>query len=534
MSFDLAQDDIRQQIASTPLTNQIEPGVWTGFFSGAAKTTMQGFASLARGVDLLGAVGPIAMDKISGGTTQQDKYFQEHDDVFNRAVDYWTPKPTEVGLAGRIVGGLLSTLPVAMVSPAMLAINAGASTSEELLRQGVDLSKALAAGAFSGAAMGIGINLPFFGKTLAAKMATGAAGNLALGVGERGATSLVLSGTEAGKNYHAFDVEGMLLDTLMGAGFGGVAHYHETATLKKWDSASPIEKQKLWTELDARTQKVILERDFGSAMTESQKAAVLAANAARHLGDTTAPGRAADPVAATVHVEAMTKAVDDLLNGRAVNVEQSLDGVKFDSNEQKAATQHAIMTELREEARTTVNEAILTNEALRQAEEIPGFLRTPEQMVRLREGQQVPEGATELQRAVEIANKPGFQRTAEEKVFLDTVLKGKAFEELSRQIEQQPTPADTLRGKIEELTRLPSEQQAASAKKTVESEPVDPLIADAQQRIANNPELADRAVIENEDGTTTTLADAAAGVEQARKDAPLFEVAAQCLLGIPG
>src|SRR3954471_1717810 len=105
MSFDFfanEQRDNQIRVMSHPSLAP-EPGIFDNFIAGSAKSTMLGFAQTARSIDLLGAVGPIVQDKLTGGTENQDKYFQEHDENWQRAVDYWTPSAGEVGTAGRVV-----------------------------------------------------------------------------------------------------------------------------------------------------------------------------------------------------------------------------------------------------------------------------------------------------------------------------------------------------------------------------------------------------------------------------------------------
>lgn len=91
MSLDLYQRETLDKLGNLAPVQTLEPSAWDGFIRGTAMTTMQGMAKTGRAIDLLGSVGPIAQDAITGGTTAQDKYFQEHNEVWGSAVDYWTP-----------------------------------------------------------------------------------------------------------------------------------------------------------------------------------------------------------------------------------------------------------------------------------------------------------------------------------------------------------------------------------------------------------------------------------------------------------
>ena len=84
---------------------------------------------------MLNSVYPIIADKITGGTVLTDRYFKEHDRIFNSAVDYWTPKPNEVGVAGEVTGKLLSMIPMVIASPLGAVATTQLSVAEDLARK---------------------------------------------------------------------------------------------------------------------------------------------------------------------------------------------------------------------------------------------------------------------------------------------------------------------------------------------------------------------------------------------------------------
>ena len=129
--FDLNQQEIDNRTARMPARTGLEPGAFDNFLAGTGKVTMQTLAKAGSAIDLLGAVGPIVQDKFTGGTEAQDRYFQEHEEVFGNAVDYWTPKPNEVGAAGQVVGQLLGTLPLVFASPSLAVGATQVSTAED-------------------------------------------------------------------------------------------------------------------------------------------------------------------------------------------------------------------------------------------------------------------------------------------------------------------------------------------------------------------------------------------------------------------
>ncbi|MBI5900851.1 MAG: hypothetical protein HZB40_16720 [Rhodocyclales bacterium] len=277
-----------------------EAGTWDNFTTGAGRYAMRSLAEVGRAVDMAGAVFPIAVDAVTGGTERQDQYFKEHNEVFNRAVDYWTPAPGEVGTAGQIAGQLAGGIMQAVISPALLVGTAQLSTAEELTRQGVDPGAALVVGDIAGIGTAAGIKLPFLGKTLASRVLTGAAGNVAQGAAMAGASRAVLDAAGnplQAAQYDPLDLKARLLDAMLGAAFGGLAHLDATKVAAK--------------------------------LTATDEAALLVANQARHLEDTTLAGRPVSDADLTAHVSAMRQAVDQVLRGELVQVDSITRGMQI-------------------------------------------------------------------------------------------------------------------------------------------------------------------------------------------------------------
>lgn len=287
--------------AAAPVSLAPADSWFRNFGTGVGNYAMRSLAEAGRAVDMAGAVFPIAYDWITGdkNNTQRDKYFAEHDAVFNHAVDYWTPGPGEVGVAGQVVGQLAGGIMQAVVSPALLVGTAQLSSAEDLVRQGVDAGAANVVGDISGLGAAIGLRLPFLGNTLASRVASGVAGNVALGAAGAAASSAVLSAAgheQQAAQYNPFDVRARVVDALLGAAFGGMAH------------------------LGARK------------LTPSEGDAVLVANQARHLEES-APGMPVSESDLTSHVQAMRQAIDQVLRGDPVAVDDIVRNMRMEPNE---------------------------------------------------------------------------------------------------------------------------------------------------------------------------------------------------------
>lgn len=297
MSFDFYPDEQGATLLNAARHPSMTPeaGTWDNFASGAGQYAMRSLAEVGRAVDMAGAVFPIAVDAVTGGTERQDQYFAEHDAVFNSAVDYWTPAPGEVGTAGQIAGQLAGGVMQAIVSPALLVATAQLSTAEDLTRQGVDPGAANVVGDIAGIGTAIGIKLPYLGNTLASRVLTGAVGNVAQGAAMAGASRFVLDAAgnpQQAAQYDPLDMRARLLDAMLGAAFGGLAHLDATG--------KPTKAPKL---------------------TATDEAALLVANQARHMEDTTLGGRPATDTDLTKHTQAMRQAIDQVLRGELVQVD---------------------------------------------------------------------------------------------------------------------------------------------------------------------------------------------------------------------
>jgi len=337
MSLDLYQDEVRDMLSSMQPVQEPEAGAFTGFIKGTGMATMRGFAKMGRAIDMAGAIGPIAQDAITGGTAAQEKYFKEHDDVFNHAVDYWTPKPNEVGTAGEVVGGLLSALPAIIAAPELAVGSAGLDTAEDLARQGVSPTKAIAAGATQAAGLGLGIWMPILGQNGWQRIVIGGAGfNAAQGAATRGITSKILEDTPAEGQYKALDPTSVTLDVLLGAAFGSIAHL------------SPAQRQH-------GAEALGKLKDWAQSLKPSDVDALATLREAQHLNVDSAAGKLETPKDIEAHVTRMRTGLDQVLRDEPVEV-STLPQPKVVADHERFADAERRVTDLQAHAEELRNE----------------------------------------------------------------------------------------------------------------------------------------------------------------------------------
>jgi len=259
-----------------------DPGPTDNLGTAIGAGIVRGGASVARAVQLAGAVVPITADALLG-TNTQSSYFRAMDDSSVRAADYWTPNAQETGSVSRVVGGLAEMALPLMVSggnpAAMAGITGAAATAGagiDLARQGADAGAAGGVAAVQGAVTAVSAFMPMFGKSLGAKMALGAGTNLATNVPAAAASQAILGDSNLAAQYDPLDVEARAVDVLTGMLFGGMAHL--------------------------------------GAHADNVDAALTAANSL-HAERSTAPGIPHTPADASAHVDALNANVDALSAG---------------------------------------------------------------------------------------------------------------------------------------------------------------------------------------------------------------------------
>lgn len=287
---------------------------FTGMAKGIGMGVMRGGVRVAQLAAMAGggvlsmferdpALGPRAVGMYRPGELT-DPYFRAVDEYVNNAVDYWTPSPAEVGKAGQILGGLSEiALPLAAGGPALLVGSQEIGHATDLARQGVDAATAVKAGLIEGAASAVGFKLPFLGRALASRVATGAVGNLAIGAGTAAAEKGVLDAggyPDLAAQYAPGDVTARAIDVLTGAAFGTLAHLH---------------------------------------MRQADREAMLTAANAKHFQNDTAPGHPVDVAADVAHQQALETAIEQTLLGEPVSVPAGVVQADFTHRERNASVE---------------------------------------------------------------------------------------------------------------------------------------------------------------------------------------------------
>lgn len=225
------------------------------------------------------------------------------------------PDPKTVGKLGQVMGGLSEMVPALagaavtapvggpLAAPFIFGSTFGVSEKERLQSQGVDRGTAAKVGLISGVVNAVGAGAPAaVGGSLLTRMASGSAINLAVGGIERGGTSKVLEDNgyhDMAQQYKFFDGSAMAVDAIIGAAFGALPHGHE-------DAANPPPKP--------------LPSDVDAALT---------LNSTSQLEIDSAPGIPTDALTRKSHIDAMSKATEQMIAGEKVDVSDVLTDTNF-------------------------------------------------------------------------------------------------------------------------------------------------------------------------------------------------------------
>ena len=158
--------------------------------------------------------------------TQED-FYRFIDERLEPAAQFWTPDPATLTTAGQIVGAL-GELPLQLAAgPVGLIATPTMTIGKQLVEQGVDPSTATAAAVGTGAAMGLAVGLPAAGQTLKQTLGLVLA-NPAIGAAQDAATAAYLKSqgySDQAQMFDPFDPAARSVDAVLGAVFGGLAHY---------------------------------------------------------------------------------------------------------------------------------------------------------------------------------------------------------------------------------------------------------------------------------------------------------------------
>lgn len=233
------------------------------------------------------------------------------DQAVRDAIDYYRPDPATTGWAGQVTYGAFATLLPAFAggavagplgAAALAGGSVGTGTFYDMTGEGVDRRTALGAAGIDAAATAVGVFMPAsLGAGLLAKVTTGAAMNVGVGMGQRYAMGEYMRNAGYGEiaaRYDAMDAMAIATDAFIGAGAGAI----------------PSVVQAVFGR-DAAPQAVA-----DAAMVQRQ---------VRHAEVETAPGIPANVASLNQHVRATDQATAQLLSGRDVDVESTVRGAEF-------------------------------------------------------------------------------------------------------------------------------------------------------------------------------------------------------------
>jgi hypothetical protein len=226
--------------------------------------------------------------------------------VGEMAKDY-RPDPTEVGVAGQIIGEAAAILPRTVVGAALggpvgAAVAAGGpagySRKRTAMEEGVDESTATLLGLTEGVVTGVGAAIPAagFSKSLIADASIAVGANVGLGMAHRGTAAALLDGGgyhAQAAQYRALDATAIATDAILGAAFFGIGR----ATMRR--------------------------------PTTDQIDAALADRNAQHADIDTAPGAPINPRSAVAHQDALRGAIDAINRGEPVVLPDNIHAAEF-------------------------------------------------------------------------------------------------------------------------------------------------------------------------------------------------------------
>lgn len=324
-----------------------------GFFDNSGTAAVSGLYSglVAKPDQLLWAgmdkiVSPIAKF-VNENTSINDtsaEYISEQRKLAEQQVKRLTPDAATTGTAGQVLHGLFDMGGQAVVGTLLSGPAGGAaavtslqgfSEFERLTAQGVDFRTAQEAGLVQGVTAGAGTLIPMglglraggaLAESVGAQLArTGesavrnvaatavraapdvayAAGtNIAFGMAQRGLTAKTLRDggyNEMAAQYDVFDRQSIAIDAVLGVAFGGVGRF-----------------------LNARGESAATP-EFSPAEVD----AALAANASHHAEIDVAPGVPVNVLSRDAHIQALQKAMNDVSQGRAVDVTSIAEPASF-------------------------------------------------------------------------------------------------------------------------------------------------------------------------------------------------------------
>lgn len=331
--FDLdpvATQNLMDRATMSPLDPEtLKPG----WFAGTWKAPVTGLASVINDAALL--AGDAATPALRPYARAVDQLFKTNVDDWlvreqQKAVDNikeWAPDPRTSGVVAQAVHGLFNIAPEAIAGgPTVAAALQGYKGFRGGMAEGLDPGTAFGKGAIDGISTWVGLKIPMtLAPTLgpAGNVIGAGVANVATGMTSRGVTAQWLESRgypEMASQYQVLDATAIAMDLIMGGGFGALYHYGP-GVAAKYDA---------W------------KKGNESNIQPSDRDTAMYLNAALHAELDTAPGIPTDPTARAAHVEALTKALQDLMAGREVTVPDGVTQANFIDNPSATATRDAV------------------------------------------------------------------------------------------------------------------------------------------------------------------------------------------------
>lgn len=310
-TYDALYSTLQQPADTTALEREQAPGALQGDMAGALGTGI--YRGLSRGAALSAdaftpTLRPFAktIDELFGSST--DAWLLGEQDKTRRALVESKLDPKTNGTAAQVLYGLGDVLTTVAstrgVGPAA-GIVYGYGQNQIGLAEGLDPMTAGLKAAIEGGAMGLSVALPaaLTGK-LAFRMLSGAGLNVGVGIPERMAVSTLLNArgySEMARQYAPLDATSIMTELVLGAAFGGL--------------------------LGPRARAAKLPPP--EAVPPSAVDAALTANQSLHAEIGTAPGVPTNTRTREAHAAALNTAVESMVMGRDVSVENLLTEAGF-------------------------------------------------------------------------------------------------------------------------------------------------------------------------------------------------------------
>ena len=338
--FDLDQTSTANVMDQARLNPLNPEDMKPGWFAGTWKAPVTGLASAVNDAALLlgDAATPVLRSTVARpvdtlfGTKTEDWLIGQQQ-IAKDNITAWSPDPRTTGVVGQAVHGIFNIVPEAMAGgPEVAALLQGYKGMQAGMQDGLDPGTAFGKGAIDGISTWVGLKIPM---TLAPQLGavgtigTGAAGNVVTGMATRGVTGELLRSrgyAEMAEQYKVLDNAAIATDLIMGGAFGALAHYGPAAVTayKDWQA-----------------------KNDNKLLTSDQQTALFL-NAMLHAELDTSPGIPTDPAARAAHVEALNKAMTDLLSDNPVVAPDGVTRAEFTENPTATQTRADILSTVEE------------------------------------------------------------------------------------------------------------------------------------------------------------------------------------------